>query len=460
MSPRRIVIPSRLHFGLYSFGHRDKRQYGGVGVMVDEPSTTLRATAAERFSAGGPRADRITQFAQLWAHANGYDSVPPVSIVEQSWAISSGAISSGAIEHAGLGSGTQLAMGVGALLHAMTGTPQPPAAELAKSVGRGLRSAVGAYGFALGGLIAECGKDPDEQPVSELDVRVEVPPAWRFVLLRPDTKQGVSGESEVRAFEELSPVDESRTKRLVDLARREMLPAAAVGDFTTFAESLYRFGYLAGECFAGIQGGPYNGPVLTHWIERLRAAGAVGVGQSSWGPTLFAVMPDLPAAERLVAQLLPETVASACEIRITAASRAGANIEEESTGAIPGEKPIAIAVVERDDCFVVGTRPEGVPLAGKWEFPGGKVESGELPALAAERECWEETGLSVRVGQLLQETPFAYEHSKVRLFFYRCRMIEGDLRAPWRWVKRQDLDPERFPEANRSLIALLRRLPG
>ena len=62
------------------------------------------------------------------------------------------------------------------------------------------------------------------------------------------------------------------------------------------------------------------------------------------------------------------------------------------------ERPtlVAIAVVEHDGCFLVGVRPEGKPLAGFAEFPGGKVDHGETPEQAAIRECREESGLADR----------------------------------------------------------------
>ena len=58
---------------------------------------------------------------------------------------------------------------------------------------------------------------------------------------------------------------------------------------------------------------------------------------------------------------------------------------------------IAIAIVEYDGLFLVGQRPPDVPLAGLWEFPGGKVQAGETPEAAAARECFEETGLTAQV---------------------------------------------------------------
>jgi 8-oxo-dGTP diphosphatase len=65
--------------------------------------------------------------------------------------------------------------------------------------------------------------------------------------------------------------------------------------------------------------------------------------------------------------------------------------------------PIAIAVVEQNNCFLIGKRPPGVVLAGYWEFPGGKILDGEEPSACAARECREETGVDVEVGELLCE---------------------------------------------------------
>src|SRR5687768_4624168 len=82
--------------------------------------------------------------------------------------------------------------------------------------------------------------------------------------------------------------------------------------------------------------------------------------------------------------------------------------------------PIAIAVVERAGQYLIGQRPEGAPLAGLWEFPGGKVKPSETPAEAAERECREETGLDVGVERLLMRVVHQYEHGTLEIHFFAC----------------------------------------
>ncbi len=119
--------------------------------------------------------------------------------------------------------------------------------------------------------------------------------------------------------------------------------------------------------------------------------------------------------------------------------------------------PIAIAVVEHEGQVLIGPRgPEG-PLAGYWEFPGGKIEQHETPEQAAVRECLEETGLSVQVEQPLAEVEHRYAHGTVRLHFLRCVPAQSDcaVQPPFRWVSRTSLADYRFPDANAQVVTAL-----
>ena len=118
---------------------------------------------------------------------------------------------------------------------------------------------------------------------------------------------------------------------------------------------------------------------------------------------------------------------------------------------------IAIAVVEQDGRFLVGQRPQGVPLAGYWEFPGGKIEPGETPQAAAARECFEETGIEVIVGEECFATQHEYEHGCVELHFFRCVPSDPDQspKPPYIWVARTELAALEFPAANAGLLAHL-----
>jgi len=337
--PRRVTVsaPSRLHFGLYGFGPSLQRQFGGIGAMIESPGVQLEATTVvaglptepqrhgqetgrnSSILATGPLADRVRKFAQVWADFHRLDAPPACHII----------IDDAPQEHSGLGVGTQLGLSVAAALNALFEIGPCTPAELAHSVGRGVRSAVGTYGFVQGGLIAERGKLPDET-ISPLDVRVEIPPAWRFVLVTPRVPTGLAGDAEAQAFDQLPPVPAATTQELIRLVREELIPSAVQANFPRFSAALYRYCHDAGLYFAAVQGGAYNGPLLTRLIETMRTGGVEGVGQSSWGPTLFALLPDETSAVDYVTRLrtaLPDDIE--VNLHITPPNNRGARVTIE-----------------------------------------------------------------------------------------------------------------------------------
>lgn len=291
--------------------------YGGVGAMVDRPALRVRVRGSTNFECAGALADRARVFAEHWAKFHSLSQLPACRLE----------VMQAPPNHVGLGVGTQLGLSVAAGLNAFTGLPAAGPQELALSVDRGQRSAIGTYGFVMGGLVVERGKLPGE-PISPLDCRIDLPKEWRFVLARPGgLGLSLSGELEEQAIAELPRVPIQVTERLIAIARDELVPAAATANFPQFAESLYRFGHLAGSCFAARQGGPYNGPVLTKVIEWLRSRGYEGVGQSSWGPTLFAAVPDQHSAIVLADLLQRSHPEDPLEVAIAAPCNRGALVQ-------------------------------------------------------------------------------------------------------------------------------------
>jgi beta-RFAP synthase len=309
-----VRAPCRLHFGMFSFGHADRAQFGGVGVMIQPPCIDIRITPAERFSATGEHAARATNFATMTAESWGLPVLPNCQLEIQA-----------PPDHTGLGVGTQLGLAVAAGLRKFLELSELAAAELATSVGRGQRSAIGTHGFALGGLIVERGKQPGER-LATLTQRLEIPASWRFVLVRPPNESGLAGESEATAFDRLPPVPAAVTHELWRITNEEMLPALADGNCESFGDAVYRFGRLAGECFAEAQGGPFASPRIAQLVDAIRDLGVTGVGQSSWGPTVFAVTADAESAERLALQLRALEAGGDCEVAVTVPNNVGAII--------------------------------------------------------------------------------------------------------------------------------------
>lgn len=134
-----------------------------------------------------------------------------------------------------------------------------------------------------------------------------------------------------------------------------------------------------------------------------------------------------------------------------------APLPRSNDASIPAPQAIAVAVVRHEGRYLIGQRPAGVPLAGYWEFPGGKVHADETPREAAARECREETGIEVEVGEAYACVAHRYDDARLQLHFFDCRpRAPGQPpRAPFRWALANELPRYRFPEANAALIERL-----
>ncbi len=122
---------------------------------------------------------------------------------------------------------------------------------------------------------------------------------------------------------------------------------------------------------------------------------------------------------------------------------------------------IAVALVRHEGRLLIGRRGNDGPLAGYWEFPGGKVEPGETPAEAAVRECLEETGLAVRVTERYPDVVHHYDYGSVHLHFFACAAdAQQQLLPPrFRWVTPAELSHYTFPAANAAMIERLANSP-
>ena len=125
---------------------------------------------------------------------------------------------------------------------------------------------------------------------------------------------------------------------------------------------------------------------------------------------------------------------------------------------------VACALIDADGRVLLAKRPPGRPLAGLWEFPGGKVEEGETPEAALIRELEEELGISV-AGKCLAPLSFAshtYEAFHLLMPLYVCRRWDGEVTArlgqELTWVRAQRLTNYAMPPADEPLKAVLRDL--
>jgi 8-oxo-dGTP diphosphatase len=127
---------------------------------------------------------------------------------------------------------------------------------------------------------------------------------------------------------------------------------------------------------------------------------------------------------------------------------------------------VAAAILVERGTVLLSRRKEGTHLAGKWEFPGGKVEAGEDPRVALARELEEELGIEARVGEIVDVTFHRYDDADkaVLLLFFACEREEGSPEpravdvAEVAWAKADALDPSAFPPADVAVLAKVRAL--
>jgi 8-oxo-dGTP diphosphatase len=121
---------------------------------------------------------------------------------------------------------------------------------------------------------------------------------------------------------------------------------------------------------------------------------------------------------------------------------------------------VAAAVIEKDGKILIARRKRGASQAGKWEFPGGKLETGETPEACLRRELREELGIETEVGAFLCSRRFEYRHMAVELLFYRTSYISGEIALHEHdrveWVPPDMLTEFDFLEADKPVLLRLK----
>jgi 8-oxo-dGTP diphosphatase len=122
----------------------------------------------------------------------------------------------------------------------------------------------------------------------------------------------------------------------------------------------------------------------------------------------------------------------------------------------------AVALIDPDGRVLLAQRPAGKPMAGLWEFPGGKVEPGEIPEDCLMRELDEELGISTWASCLAPLTfaSHAYDGFHLLMQLYACRKWVGIAQPREgqnvKWVRAANLGDYPMPPADRPLIPILR----
>jgi beta-RFAP synthase len=312
-----VTATARLHFGFLDPSGRSARPFGSFGLSLDVPRTRLALWRAERLTVSGPESDRAERYLRQIAESAGSEARYALRIEE-------------AIPpHAGLGSGTQLALAVGSAFAALEGLSLEPQ-EIATRLGRGARSGIGIATFAQGGAVLDEGPRDDTLP--QLAARVPFPSDWRVLLIFDAATEGLAGADEKAAFETLPDIPAREIEALSRAVTHGALPALAAGDFAVFCRHVGALQARMGAYFAPWQGGAYASPLVADALGFLRNEGIVGLGQSSWGPTGFAFVEDEAQGETLLGRLRTHCRQPALSFALARGRNEGATVEISGEG--------------------------------------------------------------------------------------------------------------------------------
>jgi beta-ribofuranosylaminobenzene 5'-phosphate synthase len=305
-----VATTARLHFGFLDPSGRSAQPFGSLGLSLDRPGTRLTLQRADEPSVSGPEAERAARYLEA-IRACGVEHAYRLQVAE-------------AIPpHAGLGSGTQLALAVGAAFATVEGIDLTPQ-EIAARLGRGARSGIGIATFEGGGAVLDSG--PVGGALPQPVARVPFPNAWRILLIFDPRVKGLDGASEAAAFEALPDLPAAGTADLRARIMERALPALEERDFQTFCAEIGHLQEIMGAYFAPLQGGPYASPRVAAVLDWLREEGITGLGQSSWGPTGFAFTESDAASRALLSAATARASSSGLRFELAQGRNEGAEI--------------------------------------------------------------------------------------------------------------------------------------
>ncbi len=314
-----VTIPARLHLGFLDLNGSLGRRFGSIGLAIGGLCTKIMVRRAPKNQVSGPENERVARHVAQMAQRIAVHGGHAVDVLEAVPA------------HAGLGSGTQLALAVAAgmrRLHDLSLDIQGDALYL----GRGARSGAGIGLFQSGGLVVDGGNGKNGLPAPIVS-HMRFPDSWRVIVALDPVRRGIHGAEEIEAFKRLPLFPDVDAGRLCRLVVMKMLPAVAEEDIAAFGSAVREIQSCVGSYFAPAQGGsPFTSPDVEAVLAALDREGAVGIGQSSWGPTGFAFAASADEADRLARIARAHPSGLGLDIRVCAGFNRAAEITVDSAG--------------------------------------------------------------------------------------------------------------------------------
>lgn len=307
-----VVVAARLHLGFLDLHGGLGRRFGGIGLALDEPTTQLELSRGATDVSTGPQAERALRYLNILASAL---AIAPGHKVSVTQAIPA---------HAGLGSGTQLALGVATALRRLHGLDPDTTADVVR-LDRAARSGLGASLFLGGGLALDGGRAENGPPAPTIG-RLPFPEEWRVLLILDPSRQGAHGKEEAEAFAALPEFPAALAAHLCRIVVMQALPALAERDITGFGSAITTIQNHVGDHFSPVQGGRYSSPDVAAVLDMLARNGVEGYGQSSWGPTGFAFLASQVEAHSTYDRVLPLALRSGLKLMVVQGRNSGAAV--------------------------------------------------------------------------------------------------------------------------------------
>lgn len=280
-----VIAPARLHLGFIDLNPPTGRRFGGLGVALDSPHTVVHVI---RGTIDVPHSRAQEKAARLLNTLRSAIALPNDVAVRVDEAIP---------EHCGLGSGTQLALAVGTAVSRSLDLNLTPL-DIRQKLARGARSGIGIGAFVQGGFLVDGGHGASTS-LPPITSRVAFPEDWRVLLIFDEAFQGLSGAKEVAVFRTLPTFPETLSAHLCRLVMTRVLPGLAEASMAEFGPAITEVQRIVGDHFAPAQGGRFASMPVAEVLAWLEGRGVQCVGQSSWGPTGFAMMESEARAQVL-----------------------------------------------------------------------------------------------------------------------------------------------------------------
>ena len=282
-----VTCCARLHMGFFDLNGSTGRMFGSLGVAINAPCTQIEITRSNKTIIesidASENIDKIVKSFKI-AH-----KISPDFTIKINQSIP---------QHTGLGSGTQMALALGAGLNRLfnLGLTVPQIAALTQ---RGSRSGIGIGTFEFGGLVVDGGRGNTDAP-PPIIARHDFPQEWLILLILDNAEQGTHGEHELLAFDALPKASLETAQTLAHSVLMQALPALVERDYAAFSRAIYKLQQATGKYFAPAQGGIFKSKSVTEILNYLYQNNVLCAGQSSWGPTGFAIFQDDSSANAML----------------------------------------------------------------------------------------------------------------------------------------------------------------